>query len=456
MFDVPAGAAWILRRLCGQGHTAYVVGGCVRDSLLGLTPKDWDLCTSATPEEMRRVFSGCHVVETGMKHGTLTVVLDHIPYEVTTYRVDGAYTDHRHPDGVTFVADVKEDLARRDFTVNAMAYHPDTGLVDAFGGQEDLRRGVIRCVGEAERRFNEDALRILRALRFASAYGFTIDESTASAIHALKSTLHDVAAERIRVEMAKLLCGRGVGAILREYSDVIIELFPRLAPMVGFEQHTPYHRYDVWEHTVRAVEASAPAEVMRLTMLLHDSGKPDCFTMDDRGVGHAYGHPKRSAAIAEEILSYLKVDNATHESVLQLVENHDIPLDTQRRLLIRRLHQFGEGPLRQLIDVQRADGLAKGTAAREEIEARAAGLHAALDELLASQPCVTLKDLAVRGGDVTALGIRGKAVGECLNALLEQVMGERIPNDREALLEEARAWREQSLKQHPSAMRRIE
>lgn len=441
MLDVPAGAAWILRRLCSQGHTAYVVGGCVRDSLLGLTPKDWDLCTSATPEEMRRVFSSCHVVETGLKHGTLTVVLDHIPYEVTTYRVDGAYTDHRHPDGVTFVADVKEDLARRDFTVNAMAYHPDKGLVDAFGGQEDLHGGVIRCVGEAERRFNEDALRILRALRFASTYGFTIDESTAAAIHVLKSTLRDVAAERIRVEMAKLLCGRGVGAILREYSDVFTELFPQLAPMVGFEQHTPYHRYDVWEHTVRAVEAAVPTEVMRLTMLLHDSGKPDCFTMDDQGVGHAYGHPKRSAAIAEEILSYLKVDNATHERVLLLVENHDIPLEAQRRLLIRRLHQFGEEPLRQLIDVQRADGLAKGTVSGEEIEARAAGLHAALDELLASQPCVTLKDLAVRGGDVTALGIKGRAVGECLNALLEQVMAESIPNDREALLEMAKVWR---------------
>lgn len=444
MFNVPKGAAWILHRLCEQGYTAYVVGGCVRDSLLGLTPKDWDLCTSATPEEMQRVFSGCHVVETGLKHGTLTVVLDHIPYEVTTYRVDGAYTDHRHPDGVTFVADVKEDLARRDFTVNAMAYHPDTGLVDAFGGQEDLRRGVIRCVGEAERRFDEDALRILRALRFASSYGFSIEEKTASAIHALKSTLHDVAAERIRVEMAKLLCGRGVGAILCEYSHVFTELFPQLAPMVGFEQHTPYHRFDVWEHTVRAVEAVAPTEVMRLTMLLHDSGKPACFTMDDRGVGHAYGHPKRSVAIAEEILSYLKVDNATHDRVLLLVENHDISLESQRRLMIRRLHQFGEEALRQLIDVRRADGLAKGTVACKEIEAHAAGLHAALENLLASQPCVTLKDLAVRGGDVTALGIKGKAVGECLNSLLEQVMNESIPNDRKVLLEEAKAWREKN------------
>lgn len=444
MFNVPKGAAWILHRLCEQGYTAYVVGGCVRDSLLGLTPKDWDLCTSATPEEMQRVFSGCHVVETGLKHGTLTVVLDHIPYEVTTYRVDGAYTDHRHPDGVTFVADVKEDLARRDFTVNAMAYHPDTGLVDAFGGQEDLRRGVIRCVGEAERRFDEDALRILRALRFASSYGFSIEEKTTSAIHALKSTLHDVAAERIRVEMAKLLCGRGVGAILREYSDVFTELFPQLAPMVGFEQHTPYHRFDVWEHTVRAVEAVAPTEVMRLTMLLHDSGKPNCFTLDDQGVGHAYGHPKHSLVIAEEILSYLKVDNATHDRVLLLVENHDIPLESQRRLMIRRLHQFGEEALRQLIDVQRADGMAKGTVSREEIEARAAELHAALEDLLASQPCVTLKDLAVRGGDVTALGIKGKSVGECLNSLLEQVMNESIPNDRKVLLEEAKAWREKN------------
>lgn len=298
MMTIPQDALTILQRLNDAGEEAYVVGGCVRDALLGVTPKDWDICTSARPEEMQRIFSGMHVVETGLKHGTLTVVLHHTPYEVTTFRVDGAYTDHRHPDGVTFVTDVTMDLARRDFTVNAMAYHPVRGLVDAFGGREDLARRLIRCVGRPEARFEEDALRILRALRFASVYDFDIDPETASAIHALYPTMAQVAAERIRVELSKLLCGKGVGRILRDYSDVITFLLPELAPSVGFEQHTPYHRFDVWEHTVRAVEAVAPTEALRLTMLLHDSGKPACFTMDAQGVGHAYGHQKRSTELA--------------------------------------------------------------------------------------------------------------------------------------------------------------
>ena len=436
---VPETAAWILTRLNENGHRAYVVGGCVRDSLLGLIPKDWDICTSATPEEMRSAFHGCHVVETGLKHGTLTVVLNHVPYEVTTFRVDGAYTDHRHPDSVTFVRDVREDLARRDFTVNAMAYQPQEGLVDAFGGQEDLRAGVIRCVGEPERRFDEDALRILRALRFASVYGMRIEDGTARAIHRRRGDLAGVAAERIRVELGKLLCGQGAGRMLREYHDVITGVLPWLAPMVGFDQRTPYHRYDVWEHTLRAVDAVPPTEVLRLTMLLHDSGKPACFTLDEQGVGHAYGHQARSAAIAEEVLAYLKADNATRDRVLLLVAHHDMPLSTEPAVLTRRLNRLGEEALRQLIEVQRADALGKGTQLPEEIEARAASLREALDTLLAQKPCFTLKQLSIRGGDLPGAGVpAGKAVGQCLQRLLEEVMAGDVPNQREALLARAR------------------
>lgn len=446
MFDLPWGAAMIIKRLNAHGHQAYVVGGCVRDSLLGLAPKDWDICTSALPEEMQAIFRDQHVVETGLKHGTLTVVIDHEPYEVTTFRVDGEYTDHRHPDAVTFVKDVREDLSRRDFTVNAMAYHPESGLVDAFGGQEDLVAGVIRCVGEPERRFDEDALRILRALRFASTYGFEIDEQTARAVHTLKATLHGVAAERIRVELGKLLCGKGVGDILREYHDVITTVLPQLAPMVGFEQHTPYHRYDVWEHTVRAVEAVPATEVLRLTMLLHDSGKPAAFTMDENGVGHAYGHQKISRTIADEVLTALRVDNATHERVLMLVESHDWPLSTERTLLKRRLNRFGEEALWQLIDVQRADAMGKGTTAAAEIEARTEAIRKALKELIASHPCVTLRDLAVRGGDLIQAGVgKGKAIGQCLEYLLQEVMAERLENDRDVLLSAAKQWKMEEL-----------
>lgn len=323
-----------------------------------------------------------------------------------------------------------------------MAYHPVEGLVDAFGGREDLAAGIIRCVGEAERRFDEDALRILRALRFASTYGFAIEENTAAAVHSLKHTLEGVAAERVRVEVAKLLCGKGVGGILRAYHDVICQVLPWLRPMIGFEQHTPFHRFDVWEHTVRAVEAVPATEVMRLTMLLHDSGKPAAFTMDENGVGHAYGHQKISAGIADEALTALRADNATHARVLKLVECHDWPLSTDAKLLKRRLHVFGEETLWQLIEVQRADAMGKGTRESADIEHDIEAIRTALRELIALRPCVTLKDLALRGGDLIAAGVgKGKIIGQCLDYLLGEVMAERLENDRDALLQAALAWK---------------
>ena len=433
--QLPEGAAFTLSRLKEQGHRAYVVGGCVRDALMGLAPKDFDVCTDALPEQMQSAFADCRVIETGLRHGTLTVLYDHIPYEVTTFRVDGAYSDHRHPDGVTFVTDVTADLARRDFTVNAMAWNPETGLVDAFGGPEDLKRKLIRCVGDPETRFGEDALRIMRALRFASVYGFAIEENTSQAIHALRDTLRDVAAERVRVELGKLLCGQGAEEILREYADVIFTILPALEPMRGFDQRTPYHIYDVWEHTLRTVAAAPATEVMRLAMLLHDSGKPAAFTLDQKGVGHAHGHPKRSAEIAREALLSLKVDNATLERVVLLVENHDYPLTPDRRILLRRLNRFGEEVLRQLIEVHRADGLGKGTVTPEIVEDWTATMYRSLDNVLAEKPCFTLRDLAVNGSDLLRAGIpKGQAVGQCLQALLEAVIDGKLPNEREALL----------------------
>ena len=443
MVTMPAGAAFVLQRLKENGFQGYVVGGCVRDSLLGRAPKDWDICTDALPEEMQRVFRDQHVIETGLKHGTLTVMYDHEPYEVTTFRVDGEYTDHRHPDEVRFVKNVVDDLARRDFTVNAMAWNPQSGLVDAFGGQEDLRAGVIRCVGEADRRFGEDALRIMRALRFASVYGFDIEAETAAAVHLLKDTLRDVAAERIRVELAKLLCGQGAGKMLREYADVFFAILPQLAPMHGFDQRTPYHAYDVWEHTVRAVENAPSTETLRLTLLLHDAGKPAAFTVDEQGVGHAHGHHRLSAEIAAEVLAYLRLDNATRDRILMLVEHHDWPLSTERTLLKRRLNRLGEEALYQLIEVQRADALGKGTEAAADVEARAEELRQALTVLLAERPCVTLRDMAVNGRDLMAEGIaHGRQLGETLNWLLAEVLNERLPNEREALLSAARAHRD--------------
>ena len=434
MFELPQGAAFVLKRLHDAGYQAYVVGGCVRDTLLGIAPKDWDVCTNALPHEMQRVFADCHVIETGLQHGTLTVMYDHEPYEVTTFRVDGEYTDHRHPDEVIFVTDVREDLSRRDFTVNAMAWSEETGVVDAFGGQEDLAARLIRCVGDARKRFGEDALRIMRAMRFASVYGFAIDPDTDEAIHELKSTLADVAAERIRVELAKLLCGAGAGNILRTYRDVIFTLFPALAPMDGFDQRTPHHLWDVWEHTVRAVEAVPATETLRLAMLLHDCGKIAVFSVDDQDEGHFYGHEEQSVRIAQKVLADLKLDNATRDRVLTLIGSHGWPVTPERRLLKRRLNQLGEEALRQLIEVKRADALATGTKDAAAVEAHRVQTLSALDALLAENPCVTLRDMAVNGRDLMAMGAKGRAVGETLQWLLEQVLDEILPNERDALL----------------------
>lgn len=441
MFTIPQGASFVLSRLMDAGYDAYVVGGCVRDTLLGLSPNDWDICTSARPEDMQRIFADCRVIETGLQHGTLTVLYEHEPYEVTTFRVDGEYTDHRHPDAVSFVTDVTEDLARRDFTINAMAWNPVRGLVDAFHGQEDLQAGLIRAVGDPTTRFTEDALRILRALRFASRYGFAIEPATAQAIHMLHPTLHDVAAERIHVELVKLLCGTGASDILRAYPDVMATIMPPLASMYGFAQHNPHHIYDVWEHTLHALPHTPPTEVMRLAILLHDSGKPDCFTLDENGIGHMYGHATRSADIADTLLQTLRTDNATRERVTLLVRYHDIPLSPDPKVLRRRLNLLGEDALRQLFALSRADQLGQGTRSVDTIEAEYNALMTALDALMAQNACFSLRQLAIGGHDLMAASIpKGRMVGQTLAYLLEEVMEERLSNDRDALLAAAQSF----------------
>ena len=439
---LPADVAALLAMLRDAGFPAYTVGGCVRDALLGITPHDWDICTSALPEQMQQVFKDLHTVETGLKHGTLTVVVNHIPYEITTFRVDGEYTDHRHPDSVSFVDNIAEDLSRRDFTVNAMAWSPDSGLVDLFDGREDLAAGVIRCVGDPALRFDEDALRVLRALRFASVYDFSIDPATDAAARKLAPSLHGVAGERIREELMKLLCGKGVGRILRAYPDVLSEIIPEIRPMVGYDQQNHHHSYDLWEHTVRAVE-NVPAEAdFRLAMLLHDTGKPRVRTTDEHGEGHYRGHQAVSAEIAERAADALRLDNATRDRVILMVRYHDIPLRTEtgeinldRSFLLRKLNRFGEKDLRALIRIHRADRIATGYSSPEREDRRMKERLDALDALLAEQPCFTLKDLAVNGRDLQAEGLRGKEIGETLQRLLEAVMDGTLENTRDVLLQ---------------------
>ena len=439
--ELPEEIRALLFRLREAGHAAYAVGGCVRDTLLGRTPKDWDLCTSARPEEIEAVFAGDRIAETGLKHGTVTVVRNRVPYEITTFRVDGDYTDHRHPDQVEFVDRVDEDLARRDFTMNAMALGPAGEIIDLFGGQRDLRAGIVRCVGEPEKRFEEDALRILRAIRFASQLDFSVEEGTDRAIRALYPTLEKVAAERKREELLKTLCGPGAGRILRAYREVITFLIPCLKPTVGYDQENPHHLYTVWEHTVRAVENVPPEKDLRMTMLLHDCGKPLTRVTDERGVGHYPGHQAASAALAEETLDAFRFDRAARDRIVRLVAAHDIPLSPDRRTLLRRLNQYGEKDLRALFAIHRADRIATGTRNPDHARERYEELNGALDALLAEKPCFTLKDMAVNGRDLMALGYRGREIGEELERLLGAILDGTAENRRETLLEAARAHR---------------
>ena len=435
--QIPKTVRKLISRLREGGFTAYAVGGCVRDTLLGRTPKDWDLCTSALPEQMKELFAGERLVETGLKHGTLTVVVDQVPYEITTYRVDGSYTDHRHPDSVAFVDQIDQDLARRDFTVNAMACDADGEILDFFDGQRDLEGNIIRCVGKPKKRFSEDALRILRAMRFASVLDFQIEEETARAVHELHPALAQVAAERIRTELTGLLCGPGAGRILREYTDVITFLIPCLKASVNYQQDNPHHLYTVWEHIIRAVEGVPPEPVLRMTMLLHDAGKPYTRTTDEKGVGHYKGHQACSAALATEVLEKLRFDRESEERIVRLVEAHDIPLSTERKILLRRLNKFGEKDLRALFQIHRADRIATGTRNPKHAEEHCRELNEALDALLAENPCFMLKDLAVNGRDLMVAGLQGKEIGETLDRLLEMVMDGQIMNEREALMDEA-------------------
>ena len=411
---IPAHAAELLTRLKQAGFSAYVVGGCVRDSLLGLEPHDWDICTSAFPDQMQAVFHDLHTVETGLKHGTLTVIVDHVPYEVTTFRVDGDYSDHRHPDSVCFVDNLTQDLARRDFTVNAMAWSPDTGLADPFGGRTDLASGVIRCVGEPEKRFEEDALRVLRALRFASVYDFAIDPETDRALRLMAPDLTHVAGERVRDELLKLLCGKAAGRILWAYPDVLSLIVPEIRPMIGYDQQNHHHTYDLWEHTVIGLENVPADPVLRLTMLLHDTGKPATRTTDEKGEGHYKGHPKASEEIARKTAEALRLDNAFRDRLLLLVLHHDTPLrtesgevNTSRSFMLRRLNRYGEENLRSLFLIHRADRIATGYTSAEREDARLKLRMDALDAVLAEKSCFSLKDLAVNGHDLMDAGLSG-------------------------------------------------
>ena len=436
MVKIPNYAAQVLSALEAEGFTAWCVGGCVRDSLLGRTPQDWDVTTAARPEQVLSVF-GDRAVPTGLPHGTVTVKTAGGAVEVTTFRRDGVYRDHRRPQSVTFTHCLEEDLRRRDFTVNAMALNLRGELADPLGGQRDLERKLLRCVGEPDRRFREDALRILRGVRFAAVLEFTLEPETDRSLRANRALLGEIAPERIWTEIKGLLTAPAVAEALRAYPEVLGAFWPEVLEMVGFPQRNRHHCYDVWEHTLHALEAVPPELELRLTMLLHDIGKPGCCTIDETGCGHFKGHPARSAAMAEEMLRRLRADNATRETVVRLVAWHDRNIPRTRPGVAESLRQLGERDLRRLFLIKRADNLAQDPAYRA-MQAEIEKAEKILDQLLAEGACVSLDQLAVRGGDLVDLGFSGPAVGETLEVLLEAVIQEQLPNDRTALLEYAR------------------
>ena len=427
-----------LDRLEQAGFVAYIVGGCVRDAILGLTPNDYDMCTNALPNQTEALFSDHKLVLAGKKHGTVGVITEGGVVEITTFRTEGNYTDNRHPEWVKFVPNIEDDLARRDFTVNAMAYSPSRGLADPFGGREDLKNKILRAVGDPAQRFREDSLRILRGARFAAKYRLTPAEQTLKAMVDLRGLMENLARERVFEELCKLLLSATSEDLLR-FAPLIAQVIPELESQIGFDQRNIHHAYDLFTHTAH-VTGLTPAELpLRWAGLLHDVGKVPSFFLDEEGHGHFYGHAKISAPMADEILRRLKAPTALREEVVRLCGLHMTIIQPEKKIVRRWLGKLGPELMEKLLTFQEADILGKGIPEGDEPE-QFPRLRAIITEIQADSACFSLKDLAVRGNDLMALGYTGKEIGTCLNKLLEQVIEEKLPNEKEALLRWASAF----------------
>ena len=437
---MPKKAKYIVDTITDAGFEAYVVGGCVRDSVLGREPVDWDITTSAKPEQVKALFQ--RTIDTGLQHGTVTVMLDREGYEVTTYRVDGEYEDGRHPKKVTFTPNLEEDLKRRDLTINALAYNDRTGLVDMFGGMDDMEAGVVRCVGEPEARFGEDALRILRAIRFSAQLGYEIEAHTLEAIRHLAPSLCKISAERIQAELVKLLLSPHPDYLRVAYACGVTKVFlPEFDRAMETEQRHPHHCFTVGEHILHSLCHVEADKVLRLTMLLHDLGKPDALTVDGEGVTHFFDHASLGAQMAEKILRRLKFDNDTMDMVCKLVRYHDYgnSQELDMNMVRRAANKIGEDAFPALFAVKRADILAQSEYQRQEKLDKVEEWSRLYEEVMARGQCVALKDLAVTGADLIAEGWRpGKELGNTLKQLLELVLEYPECNTRERLLEEAK------------------
>ncbi|MBR6044586.1 MAG: HD domain-containing protein [Ruminococcus sp.] len=438
MISLPKYAVKAIEILENAGYQAYCVGGCVRDSLFGKEPEDWDICTSASPDEMKAVFTDYRTIETGIKHGTLTVVIDRNPIEITTYRTEGVYAAHRRPVSVNFIRDLDGDLSRRDFTINAMCCDREGNITDRFGGGQDLKDKLIRCVGDPAKRFDEDALRILRALRFASVLGFEIEPETSKAIFDKRFLLEYISGERIFAELKKLLCGKNVTKILIDYKEVFAAIMPEITPCFGFAQPTKHHCYDVWTHIAVSVGCCREDARLRLAMLFHDIGKPAMARYDEDGTVHFKGHPIKSAEMLTEILDRFRSDNATISYVREQVIEHDNRIPVTRKNVKRFMAKHDFDFFMDYLEIRRADTLAQSDYNRE-------GKLEELDQLAFiavtvnnENSCLKLTDLAVDGKDMISLGMSGRQIGAMLQRLLDLVVDDKLENDHDVLLDYAR------------------
>lgn len=449
--DMPRGARYIIEELHKNGYEAYIVGGCVRDSLLNKTPNDWDITTSATPYQVKEIFR--RTIDTGIQHGTVTVLVDRkylgktgggggsdkqeaYAFEVTTYRVDGVYEDHRRPKEVAFTASLKEDLKRRDFTINAMAYNDGEGVIDIFGGVRDLEEHIIRCVGNPADRFDEDALRILRAVRFAAQLGFKIDEPTREAMRAQAEFLRDISAERIQVELTKLITSDNPDRLIEAYRLGITRMvLPEFDAMMETEQNNPHHLYSVGVHTIRVMENVPRDTVLRYTALLHDVGKPGTRAADENGVDHFYGHQEKGAEMARSILRRLKLDNNTIAAVCRLVKNHDFGINNENVKSFRRfLSRLGTENFEDFITIKKADMAGQSSYKLEERRKTVSDMEELYRIIMAENQCLKLSDLAIGGSDLISLGMKpGREMGNMLKQLLDMVLEEPGLNDRDKL-----------------------
>ena len=433
---IPENVQFCLDRLENAGFAAYVVGGCVRDAQLGLQPQDWDMCTAALPEETEAVFSDCRLVLAGKKHGTVGVVTDSGVVEITTFRTEGDYRDNRHPEWVRFVSRIEDDLARRDFTVNAMAYSPLRGFADPFGGREDLKNRILRAVGDPVTRFREDSLRILRGIRFAVRYGLTPERNTLAAMESQRELMDNLARERVFDELCKLILLVSADDLIR-FAPILTQVLPELKPQLGYDQTNHHHIHDLFTHTALVTAAMPPKAHLRWAALLHDTGKPSARTEDEQGEAHYQGHAGRSAEIARCCLTRLRAPTGLREQVELLTDRHMVWFPEEKKVIRRWISRLGFDTFADLIILQRADCLSTGTAGAAEL-AHFDGISRLAEEIRAENACLSLKNLAVNGHDLMALGFSGPAIGQTLNRLLSLVLEEQLPNEKEALLTAAR------------------